>query len=716
MSQTDGTNGPEPVIPRNSPEPAVAERITLRNRMHPTIVSKPSCIVIPRNVGNFELKPGFLSMLPKFHGSPTENPYNHLRDFRDHMLLLNFERITEDSLKLRVFPFSLLGNAHDWLYTLEENFVNTFEQLVKEFLKKYFLNHRTAKIRQSLDYDTRARVQSMCAGTFDEKTDTEAWTFLNDVADKTYQWQTMREEIPFHRANVYQVDSDSESATLRTILEKIENLETGKRERQPNTSFVNHAAMPNCVVCESSDHLVQDCPDVLSLREGRKDQANVMYQLPNNQHFNGGWNNNFNNSNSRGNRNYQGGSSGSAPYQPHNQVNQHQSSSTWQQNPSYQAPLNVPYVPPHNRNLPPPTTSLEDTLKAFMQVTQSSIAKLEGQIGQMETEISTRDKGTFSSQTQANPKGNTKHPRYSNRDGVNAIISLRSGTKVDNLVKMPKKPELESKPIEKAANLDTMRRELMARCIPGNYEEESFAKLVVLSETEAHRISRYKLGLTKRLQDELALFTAQSLSKVVEMAKRAETKLKPAAYSSYSAPAVGTTAATTTITAATLGEERLNQRLVWALYVALRARDVDRVHNLLAPDIEWWFHGPPLHQHMTPLLTGTSSSDKKVFTFLPSSITVFGSTVLVEGCSRDGLVSWIHAWKVNNGLITELREYFNTSLSVRRIENINQSSPSTSPSSVSSSSSSSSYCLPLWESRISDNIGKSVPGIVLALF
>ncbi|KAF6171370.1 hypothetical protein GIB67_009511 [Kingdonia uniflora] len=268
MSQTDGTNGPEPIIPRNGPEPATAERITLRNRMHPTIVSKPSCIVIPRNVGNFELKPGFLSMLPKFHGSPTENPYNHLRNFRDHMLLLSFERITEDSLKLRVFPFSLLGNARDWLYTLEEISVNTFEQLVKKFLKKYFPNHRTAKIRQSLDYDTRARVQSMCAGTFDEKTNTEAWTFLNDVADKTYQWKMMREEIPSHRANVHQVDSNSESATLRSILEKIENLETSKRERHPNTLSVNHVAMPNCVVCESSDHLVQDCPDMLSLREG----------------------------------------------------------------------------------------------------------------------------------------------------------------------------------------------------------------------------------------------------------------------------------------------------------------------------------------------------------------------------------------------------------------------------------------------------------------
>ncbi|KAF6143622.1 hypothetical protein GIB67_012421 [Kingdonia uniflora] len=294
----------------------------------------------------------------------------------------------------------------------------------------------------------------MCAGTFDEKTDTEAWIFLNDVADKTYQWQMMREEIPSHRANLHQVDSNSESATLRTILEKIENLETGKRERHPNTSSVNHVAMPNCMVCESSDHLVQDCPDVLSLREGRKDQANAMYQRPNNQPFNGGWNNNSNNSNSRGNKNYQRGSSGSAPYQPHNQVNQHQSSFSWQQNPSYQAPLNVPYVPPHNRNLSPPTTSLEDTLKAFMQVTQSSIAKLEGQIGQMATEISTRDKGTFHSQTQVNPKRNTEHPRSSNRDGVNAIISLWSGTKVNNLVKMPKELELEiqSKPIEEPAS------------------------------------------------------------------------------------------------------------------------------------------------------------------------------------------------------------------------------------------------------------------------
>ncbi|KAF6159177.1 hypothetical protein GIB67_032794 [Kingdonia uniflora] len=173
MSRTDGTN---------DPEPAAAERITLRNRMHSTV------------------------------------------RFKD----------------------------------LEQGCPHHGIQLIDIVQTLY----------EGLDYDTRARVQSMCAGTFDEETDTEAWKFLNDIADKTYQWQMMREERTCHSANVHQVDFNSESATLRTILNKIENLEIGKRMQHPTTSFVNHVAMPLCVVCESLDHLVQNCPGVLSLKEG----------------------------------------------------------------------------------------------------------------------------------------------------------------------------------------------------------------------------------------------------------------------------------------------------------------------------------------------------------------------------------------------------------------------------------------------------------------
>ncbi|KAJ4971248.1 hypothetical protein NE237_004347 [Protea cynaroides] len=161
--------------------------------------------------------------------------------------------------------------------------------------------------------------------------------------------------------------------------------------------------------------------------------------------------------------------------------------------------------------------------------------------------------------------------------------------------------------------------------------------------------------------------------------------------------------------------------IVKALYEALSTRDVEAVHRLLAPDIEWWFHGPPSHQHMMRLLTGTSSD--KPFVFLPLSFTAIGTTVLVEGTDKNRSVSWIHAWTVNtDGIITQVREYFNTSLTVTRIfENSNQSS-SASPSSSSSSSSSSPVslvssfkCQQLWQSKLSYAIGKDVPGLVLAI-
>ncbi|KAF6166883.1 hypothetical protein GIB67_020317 [Kingdonia uniflora] len=50
---------------------------------------------------------------------------------------------------------------------------------------------------------------------------------------------------------------------------------------------------------------------------------------------------------------------------------------------------------------------------------------------------------------------------------------------------------------------------------------------VVLFELEAQLVSRFRLGFTKRIQDEMILISQQSLSEIVEMARRVEAKLKP---------------------------------------------------------------------------------------------------------------------------------------------------------------------------------------------
>lgn len=142
-------------------------------------------------------------------------------------------------------------------------------------------------------------------------------------------------------------------------------------------------------------------------------------------------------------------------------------------------------------------------------------------------------------------------------------------------------------------------------------------------------------------------------------------------------------------------KEERNRWTVLALYEALNARDVEAVQRLLAPDIEWWFHGPPGFQHMMKMLTGVSSH--LPFDFIPLSVEPFDQTVLVEGCDNSGSVFWVHAWSVSeNGVITQVREYFNTCLTVTRVA---FSSGETT----------------VWNSRLPETAGKSMPGLVLAI-
>ncbi|XP_047322634.1 wound-induced protein 1-like [Impatiens glandulifera] len=116
---------------------------------------------------------------------------------------------------------------------------------------------------------------------------------------------------------------------------------------------------------------------------------------------------------------------------------------------------------------------------------------------------------------------------------------------------------------------------------------------------------------------------------------------------------------------------------------------------------------------MMRLLTGTTQPQEHSFEFVPQSVAVFGSTVLVEGCHPSRSIAWIHAWTLtHDGIITQVREYFNTSLTVTRLGNTDQSSP---PSTDFSSSITSLYCPSIWESTLSDQVGKSVPGLVLAI-
>lgn len=187
--------------------------------------------------------------------------------------------------------------------------------------------------------------------------------------------------------------------------------------------------------------------------------------------------------------------------------------------------------------------------------------------------------------------------------------------------------------------------------------------------------------------------------------------------------------------AALAGEsaEQRNRFLVLRLYEALGSCDARRARKLLAPDLEWWFHGPPTRQHMMRLLTGADHQRHMSggggggggFAFSPRSVDAFGSTVVAEGGADDARqLYWVHAWTVGpHGVITQLREYFNTDLTLLSGQPdvvAGAAPPKQKDAASSSSSSSPSAAAPagpkcLWQSRRADSGHKSLPGLVLAI-
>jgi hypothetical protein len=96
-----------------------------------TAVSSHSCIVLPpTNVTHYDLKPHMIQMLPSFYGLDHENPYFHVKNFRSITATTKFQNFSEESVNLRLFPFSLHDRAIEWLDSLASGSITSWEELL----------------------------------------------------------------------------------------------------------------------------------------------------------------------------------------------------------------------------------------------------------------------------------------------------------------------------------------------------------------------------------------------------------------------------------------------------------------------------------------------------------------------------------------------------------------------------------------------------------
>ncbi|XP_074374236.1 uncharacterized protein LOC141714628 [Apium graveolens] len=82
----------------------------------------------------------------RFNGISAEDPNAHLRNFLEIVDNFKVNGVSEKAIRLRLFSRSLDGRAREWLDSLPNNSITTWNQLFEKFLNKYFFPAKTERL------------------------------------------------------------------------------------------------------------------------------------------------------------------------------------------------------------------------------------------------------------------------------------------------------------------------------------------------------------------------------------------------------------------------------------------------------------------------------------------------------------------------------------------------------------------------------------------
>ncbi|XP_062093867.1 uncharacterized protein LOC133799894 [Humulus lupulus] len=353
----------------------------------------------------FELKPVMFQMLQtvgQFSGIPTEDPHLHLRLFIEVSDSFMLPRVTEDALRLKLFPYSLRDKARAWLNSLPSDFVRTWQELAERFLMKYFPPTKNAKLHNEI-----TSFQQL-----DEESLYEAWERFKELLRKfphhgiphCIQMETFYNGLNAHTRMV--VDASANGALLAksynewpTSKFSTSRKVAGIHDVDAITSLVAQVFSISNMLKTMNMGMNQSMGQPMGTQMGPMENISCPIMR---QHPNFSWSNQG-----------AGPSNSSMPPRPNFP-------------PSY--PPQAPQQRPQQKAMQ--SSSLENMLKeyivkneAMIQSQAASLRNLEIQVGHLANEMRSRPQGSLPSDT-INPRGEGKEDCKA--------INLRSGKELEN--------------------------------------------------------------------------------------------------------------------------------------------------------------------------------------------------------------------------------------------------------------------------------------------
>ncbi|CAL8152415.1 unnamed protein product [Prunus armeniaca] len=218
----------------------------------------PGCITYPavEEGSTFEIKHHMLSILPTFHGLSTNDPNMHIAEFLMGCKNILVKGFSTESIKLRLFPYTLKDQARRWLLTLPFGSIGTWNQLSEKFLNKYYPASKTLDMRtqilsfaqkpneefheawerfkelnrkcphsgisstdqvhiffRGLNMTSKTLVNASCGGSYKDKNAQDACLLFEKMAADTQQWAV---EQPQSRS-VFEISNGSQVAVQQPL-------------------------------------------------------------------------------------------------------------------------------------------------------------------------------------------------------------------------------------------------------------------------------------------------------------------------------------------------------------------------------------------------------------------------------------------------------------------------------------------------------------------
>nr|GEV39141.1 reverse transcriptase domain-containing protein [Tanacetum cinerariifolium] len=199
---------------------------------------------------NFGLKNDMIQQVQnscQFHGLLGDDANKHRNRFLHVTQSINVNGVTNDGLRLYLFPHSLSHHATAWYDRFPKNSINTFEQMAKMFLGKYFPPSMVTKIRNEI---TNFRQR----GTFMKRRPEECYDLIENMIAHHNDWETSAQRS--ESSSSITSSFDTEIAALKAKMAEInKNL---MRVLQVNQQV--KAVTPNCKTCGGPHFFFFDYP------------------------------------------------------------------------------------------------------------------------------------------------------------------------------------------------------------------------------------------------------------------------------------------------------------------------------------------------------------------------------------------------------------------------------------------------------------------------